>query len=283
MKRKIASLLIASVGLLSSTVNAQTVLDGTYVKENVPARKVIPYTFLREADVMWSRRVWRVIDLREKVNLPLYYPTTPLKGKRSLMQTMYDGVVKDGSITAYDGGDDEFKKVVTKAEILAQLNRVDTFQVENPETGTVEQKIVPAEFDPGKVVKVRVKEEWFFDKQKSVLECRILGLCPVMIDYASDGSIRGEKPIFWLYYPECRYVFANQEVYNRQNDAERRTLEDIIWKRQFGSFVYKVSNVFAAESDSRRIADTKTGLDALLEAEKVKQEIFEKEHDLWEF
>ncbi len=283
MKRSIGIILLSTMAVAPVLTQAQSVLDGTYVKENVPARKVIPYTHLREADVMWSRRVWRVIDLREKVNLPLYYPITPLKGKRSLMQTMYDGVVKDGTITAYDGGDDEFKKVITKAEILAQLNRVDTFQMENPETGAIEQKIVPAEFDPGKVIQVRVKEEWFFDKQKSVLECRILGLCPVMNDYATDGSIRGQKPIFWIYYPEARYVFANQEVYNRQNDAERRTLEDIIWKRQFGSYVYKVSNVFATESDSRRIADTKTGLDALLEAEKVKQEIFEKEHDLWEF
>jgi gliding motility associated protien GldN len=282
MKRSIGVVLLSAVSLLS-TVNAQSVLDGTYVKENVPARKVIPYTHLREADVMWSRRVWRVIDLREKINQPLYYPTTPLKGKRSLMQTIYDGVTKDGTITAYDGLDDEFRKVLTKTEVLARFSKIDTFQTENPETGAIEQKIVPSEFDPSKVVQVFVKEEWFFDKQKSTLECRILGLCPIMNSFASDGSLKGQQAVFWIYYPEARYVFANQEVYNRSNDAERRTLEDIIWKRQFGSYVYKVSNVFASESDSRRIADTKQGLDALLEAEKVKQDIFEKEHDLWEF
>jgi hypothetical protein len=53
----------------------QEVLDGIYVKEHHPAKRVIPYTPLREADVMWLKRVWRVIDLREKINHPLYYPT----------------------------------------------------------------------------------------------------------------------------------------------------------------------------------------------------------------
>ncbi len=281
MKRSIGIVLLSTASLLS-TVNAQSVLDGTYVKENVPARKVIPYTHLREADVMWSRRVWRIIDLREKINQPLYYPTTPLKGKRSLMQTMYDGVVKDGTITAYDGGDDEFRKVITKAEILTMLNKVDTSQQEQPD-GTFKEVILPRDFQPGQVTKIRVKEEWFFDKQKSTLECRILGLCPIIDKFDDQLAYKGSDPLFWVYYPEARYVFANQEVYNRSNDAERRTLEDIIWKRQFGSYVYKVSNVYASDSDSRRIADTKQGLDALLEAEKVKQDIFEKEHDLWEF
>ena len=52
----------------------QEVLDGIYVKEHHPAKRVIPYTPLREADVMWLKRIWRVLDLREKINHPLYYP-----------------------------------------------------------------------------------------------------------------------------------------------------------------------------------------------------------------
>ena len=54
------------MGLLYSnnTVAQQEVLDGIYVKEHHPAKRVIPYTPLREADVMWLKRVWRVMDLR---------------------------------------------------------------------------------------------------------------------------------------------------------------------------------------------------------------------------
>jgi hypothetical protein len=73
------------------------------------------------------------------------------------------------------------------------------------------------------------------------------------------------------------YAFANVEVYNRQNDAERRTLEDIFWKRMFGSYIYKETNVF-----DRIIDEYAQGIDALMESERIKEEIFLLEHDLWE-
>ena len=45
--------------------------------------------------------------------------------------------------------------------------------------------------------------------------------------------IRATKRLRDIYFPEARYVFANYDVFNRQNDAERRTFEDIFWKRMF--------------------------------------------------
>ena len=58
---------------------APGVLDGVYVKEHIPTKKVVPYEFVREADVAWSKRVWRAIDLREKFNHPLYYPLDDIR------------------------------------------------------------------------------------------------------------------------------------------------------------------------------------------------------------
>ena len=73
--KKLFFLIVMFVLVLSSTsINAQNVLDGIYPKEHVLNRKPIPYPHVREADVMWAKKVWRVIDLREKINLPLYYP-----------------------------------------------------------------------------------------------------------------------------------------------------------------------------------------------------------------
>ncbi len=99
---------------------AQNVLDGVYVKEHYPTRKVIPYTHLREADVMWATRIWRKLDLREKINHPLYYPTEPIKNRRSLTQVIIEAV-REGSLTAYDPLDDEFTMTLTKAELADML------------------------------------------------------------------------------------------------------------------------------------------------------------------
>ena len=87
-----------------------------------------------------------------------------------------------------------------------------------------------------------------------------------------------ERPIFWLYYPECRQLFSRYEVFNPRNDAERRTYEDLIWKRMFNSKIVKETNIY-----DRYINNYLTGLDALLEAEKIKNDMYKWEHDLWHF
>ena len=274
MKRILSTLALTTA--VTAGVMAQSgVLDGVYVKEHTPERKVIPYTHLREADVMWSKRIWRVIDLREKINHPLFFPIEEINNRRSMIRVIQEGI-KEGTITAYDSGDDEFKLAMTKAEAEAKMSPPpDTLPVENPETGEIENKVIVNEFNPEKVKLVRIKEDWFFDKQKSVLECRILGICPM---YEDDNPEKPAKPLFWVYFPEARYTFVNAEVYNRGNDSERRTLEDIFWKRMFGSYIRKEQNVY-----DRRIDEYATGIEALLESDRIKEEIFLLEHDLWEF
>lgn len=262
-----------------NAASAQNVLDGVYVKEHYPTRKVIPYTHLREADVMWSKRIWRKLDLREKINQPLYFPIDRIKDRRSLTQVIMEAV-REGSLTAYSASDDEFTLTLTKAEIDKIGAKIDTIYVDNPEPPyDLQMKIVVNEFNPGTVKEYRIKEDWFFDKQRSVQDVRIIGICPVAdnID-PTTGEIRGSTPLFWIYFPEARNIFASAEVFNRTNDAERRTLEDIFWKRMFGSYVYQEQNVY-----NRRIAEYKQGIHALLEAERVKNDIFLLEHDLWEY
>ena len=282
MKKLLISLTLA-IGVLSidiTAVYAQNVLDGVYVKEHYPTRKVIPYTHLREADVMWATRIWRKLDLREKINHPLYYPIEPIKNRRSLTQVILEAV-REGSLTAYDPLDDEFTMTLTKAEIERKLSFIDTQYIENPEPPyDLQMTVIEEEFQPKNVKEFRLKEDWFFDRQKSVLEVRIIGIQPVAdnID-RTTGEVRGKEPMFWVYFPETRNIFASAEVFNRQNDAERRTLEDIFWKRMFGSYVYKEKNVY-----DRQISDYMlNGIDQLLEAERIKEEIFILEHDLWEY
>lgn len=262
--------------------HAQTVLDGAYIKEHTKTQRVVPYPYIREADVMWYRRVWREIDLREKINLPLYYPVEPINDRKSLFDVIKQGILEDGSITAYDPGptatDDEFRKPMLPSEVKALLTRVDTSQTPDIYTGEMKTVITTSDVTSDKIKKYVLKEDWVFDRQRSVMDIRIIGICPKQEVLGDQGEVRGYKPLFWLYFPELRYVLVNWDVFNRENDAERRSFDHVFWTRQFNSTITKVSNVY-----DRNIAQYKIGIDALLQGEEIKADLFDFEHDLWNF
>ena len=118
-------LYILSLNLIFSSIIAQlpgsgislesNVLDGVYIQEHIPTKRVVSYAHLREADVMWAKRVWRVIDLKEKMNHKLYYPLTPQNDRISLFDVIKYGALTEGSLTVYSLKglelDDKFKPV----------------------------------------------------------------------------------------------------------------------------------------------------------------------------
>ena len=263
--------------------DAQTVLDGAYIKEHTKTQRVVPYPFIREADVMWYRRIWREIDVTEKINQPLYYPLEKINDRKSLFDVIKDGLLVDGSITAYDPGadgwEDEFKRPLLTAEIKELLSRTDSVWVDRLDGTGQDLNVMTVETKSENVKRYRLKEDWIFDKQRSSMDIRIIGLAPLKekLDQ-NDGSLRGYSVLFWLYFPELRYVLVNWEVFNRQNDAERRSFDHVFWTRQFNSTIIKESNVY-----NRVLADVKTGINGVLESEPIKQDLFEFEHDLWNF
>jgi len=249
--------------------------DGAYQKENSINRRFIPYTHLREGDVTWEKRVWREIDMREKQNQPLYFPVDPSVSRISFLQLIFNYVLKND---LYAFSDEEFQVLLEPSVIRSKIVKIDTVpQVSYTADGTeVSTNVATADstWMFREFRKIRVKEDWFFDKQKSVLEVRIIGLGI----YTYDEEKEAPKEQFWVYFPACRPFFAKHEVYNTKNDAERRTFEDIFWKRQFSSVAVKETNVF-----DRGINEYSRGIDALLESDRIKNDIFRWEHDLWHF
>ena len=159
---------------------------------------------------------------------------------------------------------------------------LDTIQIIDPEPPYMTRdSAVAKEFSKDKVIAYRIKSDWFFDKQRSVIENRVVGFAPMIYSEDDQGNIREGailQPLFWIYYPEARKILVNVEVFNRGNDAERRTFDDIFQRRMFNSYIIKESNVY-----NRRIEEYKIGLDALLESDRIKNEIVNLEHDLWEY
>ncbi len=237
--------------------------------------------FVRESDLMWSKRTWRVIDLREKLNLPLYYPVDPSPCLMSLFDVLKSAVLT-GALKAYANPvfDDEFTQEMTIADVQKFLVSWDsTNQVEdinNP--GQYITVPVKEEIKAQNICQYWLKEDWFFDKQRSVMEVRIVGLCPLAQKLSEDGEVVGVKPLFWIYFPEARPFLAHAASFNSRNDAARMSFDELFVKRKFSSYVYKESNVY-----NRTIAEYKNGISALLESESIKEDIFNYESDLWSY
>jgi len=300
--KKVILLLVATIFTYVG-INAQDVLtdeqrNSVYKKEKHHEKKVQHYAPLRQADVMWSRKVWREIDLRQKMNHPLYYPLNNgspeaaiTQDRKSLIDVIYSAVL-EGSFTAYGNPvyDDEFRSPMTTLEIK------NIGGAEQRVTQTIDSKLIAQgvdielakkdttiniPFNRNTVKKWRLKEEWFFDKQRSVMDVRIIGMAPLQETRDEiNNELTGEfSPLFWVHFPEAREILINAEVFNLvKNDAERRTYDDIFWKRMFSSTIVKEANVM-----DRKVNEYMIGLDALLEAERIKTEIFNMEHDLWEY
>ena len=292
MKKIIIILTVSIFFAPFAKAQVSDVLDGVYVKEHVPARKPIPYHHLREADMMWSKKMWRMLDLREKINHPLYFPTTKMDDRYSLIDLILYGVAQEG-LVVYDVDDDEFTTPMTAAQIDVKFDvRNDTTYVDDPETGETKPVIVQRDRTTSEVKRLLLKEVWYFDKQRAMLEVRIVGLCPIRMyekaaalnqeAQASDTTEEKEfsmKQVCWVYFPAVRPLLANHEVFNPNNDAERRTFDDVFFKRRFSSYIFKETNVY----DNRLIDEYQHGLDALIESDKIKDFVFKFEHDLWEY
>jgi len=275
---------------ISRTTMAQDTKVEVYEKIHIPKKKPIPYPYTREADVMWSKIVWRMIDLREKMNLPLYYPLAPVAERMNLIHLIFNGIDNEGLVAYEEKDNDEFKLTMSKADLEVKMGNVEKKEQVADTTGAMTEKTVAGERKYDEVKKVLIKEKWFFDKSYSTLKVRIIGLCPIRvykreIKGAQNAAAEEEnadmemKQVCWINYDEARPLFARSPIFNTHNDAQQISFDDLFMQRRFSSYVYKESNVYG----NRRIEEYSTGFEILLEGERIKESIANFEHDLWEY
>jgi len=252
-------------------------LDGYYKKTNILSAKVTPYPNLRESDVAFAKRVWREIDTREKMNAYLSSP------KQRLIDVIM-AALDAGELTAYDatptatdpGGDSFF---VPLAQGKARSKMADSTTVDKIDKNTGEKigsTIQAGEFNADSIVKFRIKEDWIFDKQRSMFEPRIVGIAPMR--KVKVGNTEDYQPAFWIYFPDARQLFATKEVVSRDNDNTGLSFDDIFMKRIFTSYIVKESN-----DKDERIKDYATGIDKLYESERIKKNLQDWELNLWQY
>ena len=267
--------------LTGKNADAQ-IVNGAYKQNDIFEKKPMPLVSVREADVFWSKKIWRIIDLREKTNIPLYYPTREMEGRINLINLLLKGV-ENGQLTPYDArNDDDFKIPMSYTQVKEIFGaKATTEQRVNFDTGEREDVVVQGEIRPTEIKQYMLKEEWYFDKQTSTLNVRILGICPIR-EYVREGDTSGQvqrQKVFWIYFPEARPLLATNLALNPYNDARQQSFDDVFIKRMFNSYIVKESNIY----NNRDVSQYLSGIDAMLESKRIEEEIFNYEQDLWEY
>ena len=272
--------------LSSGLVNAQVNLLNSKTVDQIGVKSIeqlaadndapIPYGYVDDRDILWSKVVWEFIDLNQKINLPYYFPidTTNLSSdRRSLFHTILKGI-KQGKIKeAYS--DSFFTSKITQEEIAQRLVNVreengytDTFRIQTQD-----------------VAGYMIKGMWYFDKRQGELKYRLLALAPMGKDVQTLGvqDIEDEElyELFWVFFPSIRDVLHDAKVFNPKNKAQPISFDHLLNARRFSATIVREENIYG----NRAIEDYVRGnsLFQLLEANKIKEDIRNREMDMWNY
>jgi gliding motility associated protien GldN len=270
----------------SDTVKKSLRQDAAFDKSAITERTPLPYEHLRWDDALYTERVWREIDLREKMNMPFRYQAQDDNGDQRFI-TILLKAVRSGEVTAFDAQDDRFTTPLNIEGVNKTMSGgvSDTVGVRDPNDPSkiIQYKVVQTSFNPDDIMKFRLKEEWVFDREASRMFVRILGIAPLKTIYLPDGvTERGSAPMFWVYYPDLRPTLAKYEVYNSKNmGTGRMTWEELFESRMFSSYI--VRSTLDNPLNKNLKTYIKDPILALLEGDNIKDKIFNYEQDLWSY
>ncbi|TEW73164.1 gliding motility protein GldN [Gramella jeungdoensis] len=299
MNKKNIGILILALMLFQTTFAQSNLLNAkrpsdigekTAEQKAVDNDRPLDYGYVDDRDILWSKVVWEYIDLNERINLPLYYPvdTTTVAGdRRSLFDTLLRGIKNDEITEVYD--DSYFTAKMTKAEINRKLFRVDTtdagFDELNAGAINIDEYIDKINLTSQDIEGFKIKGLWYFDKRQGELKYRLLALAPIAPDVQTMGrediDITEQLPLFWVWFPDARNLLHDMKVFNPKNSAFPISFDHILNARRFNSIIYREENIFG----DRDVSDYVKGnsLFQVLESNKIKEQIRNKELDMWNY
>ncbi len=296
---KLKSLIIAITLLSTGYVSAQANLLNAKIPEQVGMKtpeqqaadndRPLPYGYIDDRDILWSKVVWEYIDLNEKINMPYYYPVDTSNissNRRSLFDTLLRGIKTGEIIDVYD--DSYFEDKLTLKDIQSRLTRIDTsdagFERLNAGEEITDEYIDRRDITSADIQGFKIKGVWYFDKRQGELKYRLLGLAPVAPDVNFIDQENGEDEqveLFWVWYPGARYTTYAMKVFNNKNSAYPLSFDHLLNARRFNAIIYREENIYG----NRDVADYIKGnsLFQVLESEQLKENIRDKELDMWNY
>lgn len=252
--------------------------------------KPLAYGYVDDRDILWSKVVWEYIDLNEKINLPMYYPvdtTSVSSDRRSLFDTLLRGI-NSGEITEiYD--DSYFTTKLTAGEIKSKLARVDTTDAGitqlNEGNRDISEYIDRINLTSQDIEGFKIKGLWYFDKRQGELKYRLLAIAPIAPDVQTMGredlDIDELLPLFWVWFPSARNLLHEMKVFNEKNSAYPISYDHLLNARRFSSIIYREENIYGDRDVSEYVKGN--ALFQVMESNKIKEEIRNKELDMWNY
>ncbi len=296
---KLKGLYIALFALLSiGYVNAQANLLNAKIPEQVGMKtpeqlaadndEPLEYGYIDDRDILWSKVVWEYVDMNEKINMPYYYPvdTSNISSdRRSLYDTLLRGIKNGDIIDVYD--DSYFEDKLTMKDIQSRLSRIDTsnagFERLNAGEVITDEFIDKRDITAGDIAGFRIKGVWYFDKRQGELKYRLLGVAPMSPDVNFIESTSNDElvELFWVWYPGARYTTHTMKVFNHKNSAYPLSFDHLLNARRFNAIIYREENIYG----NRDVAEYIKGnsLFQVLESDKLKEDIRDRELDMWNY
>jgi gliding motility associated protien GldN len=251
---------------------------GKQSKEKIAADNDTPlsYGYIDDRDILWSKVVWEFVDLNQKINLPYYYPIDTANisnDRRSLFDTLLKGIRKGDIKNVYS--DSFFTSKITGSEINEKLVNI-RLNGDYPDTFRIQTQDIEG---------YMMKGMWYFDKRLGELKYRLLALAPMGKDVLTLGlpDIEDDElyELFWVFYPETREILHKAKVFNPKNVSQPISYDHLLNARRFNSVIVREENIYG----HRKIADYIRGnaLFQLLEADRIKESIRDKEIDMWNY
>ncbi len=291
--------LVGCVVLATSAINAQTNLLNATIPEEIGVRtaeqlavdndRPLPYGYVDDRDILWSKVVWEYVDLNEKINLPFYYPVDTnniASSRRSLYDTLLRGIKSGEIVDIYD--DSYFENKLTFKDIESRLSRIDTsdagIEMLNAGEEITDEYVDRRDLLSGDITGLKIKGVWYFNKRQGELKYRLLGIAPVAPDVNfidQEGGDEETIPLFWVWYPGAREVTHSMKVFNPKNSSFPISYDHLLNARRFVASIYREENIYG----NRDVAEYIKGnaLFQVLEADRLKESIRDKELDMWNY